>query len=589
MPTQSGLAWALTVLRSSRMGLLALALAIGAGAGAAAIGFRWLITTFTLALSGHPDYAGLGHVANPHVPGLGPWFVIFAPVVAGLLYGPLVHFFAREARGHGVPEVMYAVSRRGGRIAPQVAGVKALASALCIGGGGSVGREGPIVQIGAALGSTFGRVLKVTEPRVKILVACGAAGGIAATFNAPLAGVFFAMELILGDFTAQAFGMVVLSSVTASVIGRAVLGNDPFLALPTFTVDNLTQYALFAVLGLLAGVVGVMFTRILYFIEDVCDRIWNGPEWLRPAVGGFVLGGLLLVLPEMYGVGYPVLGRSIAGAYTIAFLVLLLVGKMVATALTIGIGGSGGVFAPSLFIGAMLGSAYGQLLHLIAPDIAGSPGVYGLIGMGAVFAGAARAPITAVIILFELTGQYTIILPLMVAIVLASAISHVLARDSIYTFKLRRRGVDISVSPEEERLATITVGQIMEPVGASLRESATLREAAGVLSHAPHGQLPVLDDHGRYRGITTAQTVAATLADGEHNRATVATVVELPDAVRISDHLTDALDALDSTTGAIPVLDADHANVVGWLSHQRVLGLLHGTPDDARAVALAPA
>ncbi len=197
---QAGLTRLLTVLRSSRMGLLVLALAVGAGAGGAAIAFRWLIKVFTIALSGHADYAGLGHVANPHVPGLGRWFVIFAPVVAGLLYGPLVHFFAREARGHGVPEVMYAVARRGGRIAPQVAAVKALASALCIGGGGSVGREGPIVQIGAALGSTFGRVLKITEPRMKVLVACGAAGGISATFNAPLAGVFFAMELILlGD------------------------------------------------------------------------------------------------------------------------------------------------------------------------------------------------------------------------------------------------------------------------------------------------------------------------------------------------------------------------------------------------------
>ena len=164
--------------------------------------------------------------------------------MAGLLYGPLVHFFAREARGHGVPEVMYAVARRGGRIAPQVAAVKALASALCIGGGGSVGREGPIVQIGSALGSTLGRVVRVAETRMRVLVACGAAGGIAATFNAPLAGVFFAMELILRDFTAESFGMVVLASVTASVIGRAAFGNQPFLHLPPFTVTTSAQYLL---------------------------------------------------------------------------------------------------------------------------------------------------------------------------------------------------------------------------------------------------------------------------------------------------------------------------------------------------------
>src|SRR5579875_179924 len=204
---------AVWALRTSDAGGLVLALLVGAGAGCGAVVFRWLIKTFTLALSGHADYSAAGHAANPHLPGLGRWFVLIAPVVAGLLYGPLVHFFAREARGHGVPEVMYAVARKGGRIAPQVAAVKALASALCIGGGGSVGREGPIVQIGSALGSSLGSVLRVPETRMRVLVACGAAGGIAATVNAPLAGVFFAMELILRDFATGSFSMVVISCV----------------------------------------------------------------------------------------------------------------------------------------------------------------------------------------------------------------------------------------------------------------------------------------------------------------------------------------------------------------------------------------
>ena len=323
--------------------------------GLAAVFFRWLIGAFTLLFTGHADYAAVPGAANPSLPGLGRWFVIGVPVVAGLLYGPLVYFFAREARGHGVPEVMYAVARRGGRIKPQVAGIKALASALCIGGGGSVGREGPIVQIGSALGSTVGRIVRLPTPRMRVLVACGAAGGIAATFNAPLAGVFFAMELILVDFTTQSFGMVVLSSVTASVIGRAILGDVPFLQLPAFSVEHTWEYLLFALLGLIAGAVGVGFTKVLYFIEDLCDAVWRGPEWLRPAVGGILLGVLLLVLPEMYGVGYPVLGNAIDGKYAIGFLIVLLVGKTLATSLTIGIGGSGGVFAPSLFIGAMLG------------------------------------------------------------------------------------------------------------------------------------------------------------------------------------------------------------------------------------------
>jgi CIC family chloride channel protein len=469
---------------------------------------------------------------------------------------------------------MFAVARRGGRIAPQVAAVKALASALCIGGGGSVGREGPIVQIGSALGSTLGRVVRVNEERMRVLVACGSAGGIAATFNAPLAGVFFAMELILRSFTAQSFGMVVLSSVTASVIGRAAFGDQPFLRLPAFEVHDLYQYALFAALGVLAGVVGVIFMRVLYIFEDACDWAWRGPEWLRPAIGGFLLGGVLLVLPEMYGVGYPVLGNSIAGKYGIALLAALLIGKIVATSLTIGIGGSGGVFAPSLFMGAMLGAAYGQVLHHVAPGVAGPAGAYALIGMGAVFAGAARAPITAVVILFELTGEYTIILPLMAAIALATGVSHLLSADTIYTLKLRRRGVDLDHSPSSAALASILVEAVMEPVMGKLDDDVLMREAGRQLSRVPHGQLPVVDQHGRYRGIVTARAVAEALSDGAHDNTAIATILELPVTVGLTDPLNSALEALETAYGPIPVTDAARENIVGWLAHQDVLTAL---------------
>ena len=569
----SGLRW--EGLRSSDTGLLVLALLVGAGAGLGAVVFRWLIVTFTRVLSGHSDYSGLGHVANPHVPWLGPWFVVLAPVVAGLVYGPLVHGFAREARGHGVPEVMYAVARRGGRIRPQVAAVKALASALCIGGGGSVGREGPIVQIGSALGSTLGRAVGAAEGRMRVLVACGAAGGIAATFNAPLAGVFFAMELILADFAARSFGMVVLSSVTASVIGRAALGNQPFLHLPTFTVEHPTQYLLFAVLGLLAGLVGVGFTRILYAIEDFCDWVWRGPEWLRPAVGGLLLGLLLLAVPEMYGVGYPVLSDGVAGHYAIGFLVVLLVAKMVATSLTIGIGGSGGVFAPSLFIGAMLGAGFGQSLDLLDSGLAGPAGAYGLIGMGAVFAGAARAPITGVVIMFELTGEYSIILPLMIAIVLATGVSHLVSKDSIYTLKLSRRGVDLSHNPQADALRSVTVGQMMTPFGAAVPADLPLADAATRLSRSSLGMLPVVDGDGGVVGVLSSRTVAETLADGEHDDARAADAAERTPTVTSTQSLDEALDVLDRyEVAAVPVLDPDDATPVGWISHRQVLTVL---------------
>ena len=560
-------------LRTSAGGLLLLALATGAGAGVFAVAFRWLITTFTRAITGHTDYAAVAGAPRPGMEGLGPWFLLATPVVAGLLYGPLVHFFAREARGHGVPEVMYAVARRGGRIAPQVAAVKALASALCIGGGGSVGREGPIVQIGSALGSTVGRLVRVPETRLRVLVACGAAGGIAATFNAPLAGVFFAMELILADFVAEAFGMVVVSAVTAAAIGRAFLGNEPFLTLPTFTVDHPQQYLLFAALGLCAGFVGVGFTKVLYAIEDLCDFAWRGPEWLRPAVGGLLLGGVLVALPQMYGVGYPVLGKAIFGSYGISFLLVLLVGKMLATSLTIGIGGSGGVFAPSLFIGAMLGSAFGAVAHASWPAVAGAAGAYGLVGMGAVFASASRAPITAVVIMFELTGEYSIILPLMTAIVLATGVSHRLSRDTVYSLKLRRRGIDLGVRETIER-AHVPIQQVMQPVPPPLSADVPLAQAADRLARSPYGVLPVTDHTDRFLGVLTARAVAETLADGQHESEPVESLVQAPAPLRASQDVDAGIEALErSGCGAVPVLGADN-DIVGWFDYRNAISTL---------------
>ena len=466
-------------------GLTALALLTGAGAGLGAVAFRYMILGFTHLFTGHGEYGAAGRTINPHLPGLGIWFVVAVPVFGGLIYGPLVSRFAPEARGHGVPEVMYAVNRLGGRMRPRVPVVKSLASAVCIGSGGSVGREGPIVQIGSALGSVTGQLMRVSESHLRLLVACGAAGGISATFNAPLAGVFFALELILRNFETRSFGLVVLSSVTADAIGRAAFGSHAFLSLPVFTFSSPLELLLYAGLGVLATGVGVAFIRVLYGGEDISDRVWDGrPEWLRPAVGGVLLGLLLLAVPEMYGVGYPVLALAISGHYIVLALLGLLAAKILATSLTMSIGGSGGVFAPSLFMGAMLGSAYGAIAHDVVPGVAVAAGAYGLVGMGAVFASSARAPITAVLIIFELTGDYRIILPLMIAVIVATALANHLTDDTIYTLKLRRRGIDID-RPQGTLMAQIGVSEAMGelPAAAGTRAAAarcarTVRERA---------------------------------------------------------------------------------------------------------------
>ncbi|MCV7014359.1 chloride channel protein [Mycolicibacterium madagascariense] len=565
-------------LRDSPAALVPLAVAVGALTGLGAVGFRLLITLFTRMFTGYDDYSGLGRVASTHVPWLGVWFLLLAPVLAGAVYGPIVYRFAPEARGHGVPEVMYAVSHRGGRIAPQVSLVKALASALCIGGGGSVGREGPIVQIGSAAGSTIAQVLRLNTPRVRLLVACGAAAGISATFNAPLAGPFFAMELILRDFAAESFGAVVLASVTADVVGRAMLGDHPFLSLPTFDIHTPVEYLLYVTLGIAVGVVGVAFSKILYLIEDACDWLWRGPEWARPAVGGLALGAVLLVLPQMYGVGYPVLENAVRGRYVVGMLLLLMVGKMIATSLTIGIGGSGGVFAPTLFIGAMAGTAFGVVAHDLFPGVTGSAGAYGLIGMGAALGGATRAPITAVVILFELTGEYSIILPLMAAVVMAAGTSHLLSKDTIYTAKLWRRGVDLDRPPSERM--TFTAADVAVPAPAPLVQRTSLRDAAAALTTAQFGMLPVVDE-GRYLGCVSAQDVAEAL-DDPASPENVGPLVGRPTAVAADATASDVLGALRGHGGTgLPVLSDDGTALVGWVTYESVLARLG--PDSSAA------
>lgn len=552
-------------------GLTALAILTGAGAGAGAIAFRYLIRAFTLLFSGHDDYSAAGHAINPNLPGLGIWFVVVVPVLGGLIYGPLVSRFAPEARGHGVPEVMLAVSRMGGRMRPQVPIVKSLASALCIGSGGSVGREGPIVQIGSAIGSVLGQAIGAPETQLRLLVACGAAGGISATFNAPIAGVFFALELILRNFETRSFGLVVLSSVTADAIGRAAFGSHAFLSLPPFDFTSPLELVLYAGLGVLATAVGLTFVRVLYRGEDIADRLWRGPDWLRPGAGGLLLGLLLLVVPQMYGVGYPVLQNAVGGHYLILGLLGLLGAKILATSLTIWIGGSGGVFAPSLFMGAMLGSAYGAVVHQLLPHLAVAAGAYGLVGMGAVFAAAARAPITAVIIIFELTGDYRIILPLMFAIVVATALSNAITSDTVYTLKLRRRGIDLDV-PRPRVMAQIRVAQAMGPAPAGLGLDDPLDRVVARFAAENLDSLPVLGTDGQLVGVVAATDVERELGRGGGAAALASTIAREAPELHEGDSLEEAIIALAAADDeGLPVLGDADDRLVGWLTHRQLL------------------
>lgn len=546
-----------------RLGIL-LALLVGVVSGLGAVGFRYLLDLFQVLFFGSYQDS-----LSP----LGRYAVILLPATGGLFVGLLVYFLAREAKGHGVPEVMLAVSRNGGRIRGRVAVVKALASSICISSGGSVGREGPIVQIGSAAASFLGQRFGVSSTWIQVLVACGAAGGISATFNAPIAGVFFALEVILRSFSVQYFGLVVISSVIADVISQMFLGNDPAFVVPHYSLTNPWELGLYALLGVLSAILGLAFMRFLYFMEDRFDNLKWVPEYLRPVIGGAGVGAIGFFYPQIFGVGYGPIGGALAASYTLQLLAIIALMKILATSLTLGSGGSGGVFAPSLFIGAMAGSAFGEGAGLLFPGAVGPAGAYGVVGMAAVFTGAAWAPITAIIIVFEMTRDYNLMLPLMLAVVVSTFLSRRLSRDSIYTLKLRRRGIDLLATRRQGIFDTIMVGEIMAKsypfvyTDSPVQNLPSTFESTGV-----HG-LPVLNAEQELVGIVTATDVEHAMSNGYEGR----TAYDIATRSLITAYEDQTLSEVVTQPGAqevgyIPVVDReDSKKLLGVLRRQDMI------------------
>lgn len=506
--------------------LLLLAVLIGAATGFAAVVFIWLIDFIQ-----HSSYSTF----FSFFPGMSILVFLVVPVAGALVAGPIISRFAAEAKGHGVPEVMQALVQKGGRIRPRVAIAKIVASALCIGTGGSAGREGPIVQVGSALGSSVGQVLRLSDERVKNLVSCGAAAGIAATFNAPIAGVAFAIEVLMSELQVRTFGNVVIAAVSASIISQMYLGDNPAFGVPSFTMQSPMAIFLYLLLGLTASLAGVMFIRMLGWSEERFDR-WRCPELLKPAVGALLLGllgmGYVLLkghaveqygiapvdpmqmtsLPGFYGSGFGFIEDALNCKITFLFLLLLIFIKPLATSFTLGSGNSGGVFAPSLFIGAMLGGSMGKLFAAWIPDIAGPPGAYALVGMAAVFAAAARAPFTAMLIVFEMSNDYSMILPLMVAAVTASHFAQWLYPDSIYTQKLTRRGIRFVQGRDMDVMQGVTVNEVMNHTPEIVHKSLPLPDLYRRFQETNFLGFPVLDENNKLWGIVTLQDMERVLS-----------------------------------------------------------------------------
>jgi len=438
--------------------------------------------------------------------GLGRYYVLLLPAIGGLIVGPLIAHFAREARGHGVPEVMSALALRGGRIRRRVALVKILASAITIGSGGSAGREGPMIQIGSSIGSSVAQWLRMPTERVRTLVACGAAGGVAATFNAPIAGAMFALEILLGRFTAD-FSLVVLSAFSAAVVSRAMLGNFPAFTLPPWDLISEKELLFYLLLGLFCGLAALAFVKVLYAFEDLFARS-RVPEYLQPAVGGLAVGAIGLFLPQVFGSGLSTMEQLLIMRLPVGAMLALQPAKVLATSFTLGSGGSGGVFAPSLLIGGLVGGAFGSLVHYLFPAFTASYGAYALVGMSATFGAAAQAPITSIIILFEMTDDYRIILPLMCTTIIAVLLYRELSSDSIYTLKLRRQGIEYEAVSAGDLMTEIQVEDALTHRPLSICQEATIHELLRLIAKTGHEWFPVVDGHEELMGVVTYRDVA---------------------------------------------------------------------------------
>jgi len=548
---------------SSASYFLIFSVLVGIGGGFGAIFFRWLIQQFqNLFFDKGEDILGFA----------GRYYIILVPAIGGLIIGPLIYFFAKEAKGHGVPEVISSMILHGGKIRLRVPFVKAIASSICIGSGGSVGREGPIIQIGSAIGSAIGQFFKLTEEKTKTLVACGAAAGIAATFNAPLGGIFFALEVVLREYGLRNFSSVVLSSVTATVISRSFLGDNPAFQIPTFELYGLVDIPFYFVLGLLSALTAWLFIKVLYKSED----IFNGleiPDYLKPALGGLVIGLIGLYFPQIFGVGYGVIENTINKGIALGTIVTLVFLKIIATSVTLGSGGSGGIFAPSLFIGALLGEAFGKLIPLIFPSVAIPPGAFALVGMASVFAGTSQAPISAILLLFEMTGNYKILPPLAITCVLSAVLVRWWSKYSIYTLKLVRRGIDVERYEYGDLMESVTVSEAMIPEVITVRQNDTVRNVGLRIKSTNHRGFPVMSADGRLAGMITRTDINRALAEGGAEQ-TVGSVMSTDLIVCYpNESLKTALHKMASKNiGRVPVVERDNKeHLVGILTRKSII------------------
>ena len=568
--------------RNDQLILSVLAVVIGAAAGGAAVVFRYGI--------GLIQQAGFGF-SSESVATLAaalPWWQILAvPTIGGLLVGLFIYHFMPNRRPQGVPHVIEATALQDGRMSLMVGLKAALASAASIGVGASVGREGPVVHLGASLGAWVARRLNLGRGLSRTLLGCGVAAAVAASFNAPLAGTLFALEVVVGHYALSAFAPIVIASVTGTLITRAHYGHFPAFTLPAdWVIVSFWEFPAFALLGIVAAVGAILFMRAIFFTEDVFERL-QIPPWGRPAVGGLAVGAIAVFFPQVLGVGYESTDAALSDLYPLWLLFALIALKSAATAICLGSGFAGGVFSPSLFIGAMIGGAYGVIATLVFPELSSGHGAYTMIGMGAVAGAVLGAPISTILMIFELTGDYELTVAVMIATVIASVITQQLYCRSFFTLQLQRRGIDIEGGREISLMRSIKVSSVMDGVYDTIDAEAPAAEVRRRLQDAPWGELFVVNAGGALIGVIGFTDLHEAAFDTSHDDELTAGSLarENPPLLQARDDLETALQVYSGTGEVHLAIVDDHETrkMLGVVHEHEVMLAYHRALDQIRA------
>lgn len=556
-------------VRYDHLVLATLSLVIGVVVAYAAIGFRMTISGFQLLAFGTAD-----DFLTEWVGALAWWQVLWPPVVGGLVLSAIYRLLTDDYRAHGVPDVIEANALRDGRIDIKTGLVSAIASTVALGFGASAGREGPVVHLGASLASWIAQKLHLTPAVARMLLACGVASAVATSFNAPIAGVFFALEVVMGHYAVHAFAPVVIAGVAGTIVARVHLGDFPAFIVPDLSIATFLELPAFAGVGLAAALVAILFTIAIVRVEDMAIKT-SLPAWAWPPVGGLAVGLIALWQPGVLGVGYEATDKAINGEYLLSALAMLLLAKMIATALAVGLRFGSGVFSPSLFLGAMTGGAVGMVAAAISPDLASSPGLYAIVGMGAVASAVLGAPVSTVLIIFELTGDYSITIAVMIASAVAALVTGLVHRQSFFHWQLERRGLHLQGGKALYLLKATGVRDVLDRDFVTVNRADPLNKVRDLLLAQYGGKLLVSDEAGALVGeITSSEITADTFDPGLDTLIRAEDICrQNPVAIVATESLEVALQLMERTGEEhIPVIDDEDSRIiVGMLHHREVL------------------